>query len=340
MAARKTSRRSGEGSAEDRLIAKYFRPLATHPGALGLGDDAALVAVPPGHDLVVTTDGVIEGVHFFPDDPPELVAKKALRINLSDLAGKGAEPLGFLLSVALTRKAAGGWLARFTAGLRADVRKFRCPLLGGDTDRTSGLVSVNIAALGTVPRGAMVRRAGARSGDRIVVTGTIGDAALGVILRRDPAAAKRWGLDRAMREHLLQRYLVPEPRTALAAALRACAHGGMDISDGLAGDLAKLCRASGVGATIEVARLPLSRAARTALAAEPTLIETILTGGDDFEVLASVSADKLDALRQAARRVGVTISEIGRCTRARGDPRFVDAQGRVLEFARPSYSHF
>src|SRR5262249_25264199 len=105
MAARKSTHRSQSGSAEDRLIAKHFSPLATHPGALGLGDDAAVVAVPPGHDLVVTTDGVIEGVHFFPDDPPELVAKKALRINLSDLAGKGAEPLGFLLSVALTRKA-------------------------------------------------------------------------------------------------------------------------------------------------------------------------------------------------------------------------------------------
>jgi thiamine-monophosphate kinase len=340
MAARTSSRRSGEGSAEDRLIARHFRPLATHPGALGLGDDAAVVAVPRGQDLVLTTDGVIEGVHFFADDPPETVAKRALRINLSDLAGKGAEPLGFLLSVALTRAAADGWLKRFVAGLRADVRKFRCPLLGGDTDRTSGPVSVTIAAFGTLPRGTMVRRAGARAGDRIVVSGTIGDAALGLILRRDPAAAKRWGLDRPMRDHLLRRYRVPEPRCALAPALRQYAHGGMDVSDGLAGDLAKLCRASGVGATIDVACLPLSRAARTALAAEPTLIDTILTGGDDFEILASVSAGRLDALHRAARAAGVPITAIGRVTRGRQDARFLDARGKALEFARPSYSHF
>jgi thiamine-monophosphate kinase len=143
-----------------------------------------------------------------------------------------------------------------------------------------------------------------------------------------------------MREHLLQRYLVPEPRNALAAALRECAHGGMDVSDGLAGDLAKLCRASCVGAAIDVARLPLSLAARTALAAEPTLIDTILTGGDDFEVLASVPDDKLDTLQRAARAAGVPVTEIGRLTRGRKDARFLDAQGEVLKFARPSYSHF
>ena len=309
MAARKNTSRE---SAEDRLIARHFRPLATHPGALGLIDDAAVVALPPGHELVLKTDGVIAGVHFFPDDPPEAVAKKALRINLSDLAGKGARPLGFLLSIALTRAEVGGWLKKFTAALGADAKKFGCPLLGGDTDRTPGRVTVTIAAFGTVPRGTMVRRGGARAGDSVVVTGTIGDAALGVILRRDPGAAKRWALDRRMRAHLERRYLVPEPRNALAEALRRTANGGMDISDGLAGDLAKMCRASRVDATIDVARVPLSRAARTALAAEPALIDTILTGGDDFEVLASISARKLATLRKAARAAGIRLTEIGR----------------------------
>jgi thiamine-monophosphate kinase len=336
MAARKTSRES----AEDRLIARHFRPLATHPGALGLVDDAAVVAVPPGHELVLKTDGVIAGVHFFPDDPPETVARKALRINLSDLAGKGARPLGFLLSIALTRDVVDGWLKTFTAALGADAKKFACPLLGGDTDRTPGLLSVTIAAFGTVPRGTMLRRAGARAGDQVVVTGTIGDAALGVILRRDPAAAKRWGLDRRMRAHLERRYLVPEPRNALAEALRRSANGGMDISDGLAGDLAKMCRASRVDATIDIARVPLSRAARTALAAEPALIETILTGGDDYEVLASVPARKLAALRKAAQAAGIAVTELGRFAKGAGAARFVDAQGRAQEFARPSYSHF
>lgn len=340
MAMRKSSRRSRHGSAEDRLIAKHFRPLATHPGALGLGDDAAVVAVPAGQELVLKTDGVIEGVHFFADDPPETVAKKALRINLSDLAAKGAKPLGFLMSIALRRDGADNWLKPFTAGLRADAKKFGCPLLGGDTDRTPGLISVSIAAFGTLPRGTMVRRDGARAGDHVVVTGTIGDAALGVILRRDPDAAKRWGLDERMRTHLLRRYLVPEPRNALALALRGCANGGMDVSDGLFGDLAKMCRAAEVDAQVEVARVPLSRAARRALAAEPLLLETILTGGDDFEILGAVPAGKLERLRKAARAAGVPLSEIGRFVRGPGEAHFADGQGRALEFARPSYSHF
>jgi thiamine-monophosphate kinase len=334
------NRRPSETSAEDRLIARHFRPLATHPGALGLRDDAAAIAVPAGHDLVLTADGVIAGVHFFPDDPPETVARKALRINLSDLAAKGAKPLGFLLSIALTRKLADDWLARFTRALGADAKKFGCPLLGGDTDRTPGLVSVNIAAFGTVPRGSMLRRDGARAGNRIVVTGTIGDAALGVILRRDPRAARRWGLDHAMREHLLQRYLVPQPRNALAPALRRAARGAMDISDGFAGDLAKMCRAARLSAQVDIARVPLSRAARTALAADPTLIETILTGGDDYELLASVPARKVAALRKAACAVGVTVTDIGGFAAGNGKARFVDAEGRARKFARPSYSHF
>src|SRR5712675_1199167 len=138
-----------DASAEDRLIATYFRPIATHPGAFDLADDAAAIAPPPGCDLVLTTDGVISGVHFFPDDPADAVARKALRINLSDLAAKGATPLGFLLSLAITKDIDDRWLKKFAAGLRADIKKFGCPLLGGDTDRTPGLVTVAIAAFGT-----------------------------------------------------------------------------------------------------------------------------------------------------------------------------------------------
>src|SRR5712672_4451344 len=147
-----------EASAEDRLIATYFQPIATHPGAFDLTDDAAAIAPPPGCDVVLTTDGVISGVHFFPDDPADAVARKALRINLSDLAAKGAKPLGFLLSLAITKDIDDRWLKKFTAGLRADIKKFGCPLLGGDTDRTPGLVTVAITAFGTVPRGSMVLR--------------------------------------------------------------------------------------------------------------------------------------------------------------------------------------
>src|SRR6202049_100324 len=259
------SQESCQESGEDRLIEKYFRPIATHPGAFGLADDAAAIAPPPGCDLVLTTDGVISGVHFFPDDPADTVARKALRINLSDLAAKGAAPLGFLLSIGLPADLASDWLERFAQGLREDAEFYRCPLLGGDTDRNPGAITVTIAARGTVPHGKMVRRAGARPGDRVVVTGTIGDAALGLVLRNDKA--ERWRLDVAMREHLLGRYLVPQPRIAIAAALRRYATAAIDVSDGLAGDLAKLCRASGVGADIAIEQVPLSAAARRALAA-------------------------------------------------------------------------
>src|SRR5579871_5518981 len=216
----RTAAASATSSAEDHLIATYFRPIVTHPGAFGLADDAAAIAPPPGCDLVLKTDGVISGVHFFPDDPADTVARKALRINLSDLAAKGAAPLGFLLSIGLPADLPPGWLESFAQGLREDAAHYGCPLLGGDTDRSPGATTVYIMALGTVPRGAMVRRKGARPGDVLVATGTIGDAALGLRLRQDPGAAGRWGLDAAMEAHLHGRYLLPQPRTVIAAALR------------------------------------------------------------------------------------------------------------------------
>src|SRR6202789_4108345 len=172
-------------SAEQRLIARYFRPLATSPGAFDLGDDAAVLTPPPGCDLVVTTDGGIAGVHFFPDDPPEKIGRKVLRMNLSDLAAKGARPAGFLMSVALPAAVDEAWIAAFAAGLGGDAERYGCPLLGGDTDHTPGLLSVTITAFGIVPQGKMVRRASAKAGDLVVVTETIGDAALGLMLRRD-----------------------------------------------------------------------------------------------------------------------------------------------------------
>ncbi len=302
---------AAEASAEDRLIATYFRPIVTHPGAFDLADDAAAIAPPPGCDLVLTTDGIISGVHFFPEDPADAVARKALRINLSDLAAKGATPLGFLLSIGLPAGLPAGWLKSFARGLRADAGHYGCPLLGGDTDRSPGAITVYIAALGAVPHGGMVRRKGARPGDFVVATGTIGDAALGLVLRQDAAAAGRWRLDAAMRDHLLGCYLLPQPRTAIAEALRRHASAAMDVSDGLVGDLA----------------------------ADPALIETILTGGDDFEVIATVAPDRVDDLRREAAAAGVTVTRIGAVAAGEG-AHFRDADGRALAFRRPSYSHF
>ena len=325
-------------SAEDRLIARYFRPLAKHPGALGLNDDAAVVTPPAGCDLVLTTDGVIAGVHFFADDPPDSIGRKALRMNLSDLAAKGAKPIGFLLALSLPADTDESWLAAFAGGLGDDAERYGCALLGGDTDRTPGPTAVSISAFGAVPHGKMVQRSTARPGDRIVVTGTIGDAALGVLLRRDQRLGDRLRLPQNMLAHLERRYLLPEPRNALAEAVQRHASAAMDVSDGLAGDLAKLCRASGVAAEIDVATVPLSAAARAALAADPGLRETALTGGDDYEIILTLSPEKLAAFQAAAQACGVAVTEIGRVTKGEGARFTLD--GKTLTFARPAYSHF
>jgi len=320
-----------DGSAEDRLIARYFKPLAKHPGAFGFTDDASAITPPAGHDLVLKTDGLIEGVHFFPDDPADGVARKALRVNLSDLAAKGAAPLGFLLAIALRKDFVEDWLAAFAKGLGEDADAYQCPLLGGDTDSTPGPISISISAFGSLPSGTMVRRSGAKVGNIVFVSGTIGDAALGLRVRKGELASS---------DHLVSRYRLPQPRNALAEAVRTHASAAMDVSDGLVADLSKLCGASNVSADIEVARVPLSSAARQALAADTFLIEPILTGGEDYEILCTVAPTKADAFRAAASQVGVPVTDIGRVVPGNAPPRILDKGERPLSFSQRGYSHF
>lgn len=322
-------------SGEDKLIARYFGAMATDPGALGLSDDAAFIKPPPGCEIVLKTDAVVGGVHFFNDDPAGTVARKALRVNLSDLAAKGAKPLGFLLTLALPQDIGEQWLTEFAKGLRDDAANYRCPLFGGDTVRTPGPVMVSVAMFGSVPEGRMVKRAGAQAGDIIFVTGTIGDAALGVQIRNGAT----WTLNEAQRDHLLSRYLLPQPRNALAETVLYEASAAMDVSDGLAGDLAKLCRVSGVAAKVEAARVPLSDAAKAVVAADPTALETTLTGGDDYEILCTVPTAKVDRFRVAAMAAKVAVTPIGTIEAGEG-AHFLDAQGRELVFKRGSFSHF
>jgi len=327
-------------SAEDRLIATYFRPFATHPGAFNLTDDAALLAPPAGHDLVLTADAVIAGVHFFPEDAADMVAKKVLRVNLSDLAAKGARPLGFLLTLALPKSAPETWVELFAHGLGDDAELYECPLLGGDTVRTAGPIAISVTALGSVPKNTMVRRSGARAGDAVVVTGTIGDAALGLELRDAVTAAKRWRLDSKHQYQLMRRYLLPQPRNALAEAIRLNATAAMDVSDGLAGDLGKLCDVSGVSADIDVTRVPLSEAAASVVNSEPAAIEQVLTGGDDYEIVCTVPPQRLADFRAAADTARVPVTEIGRVTAAKAPPRFIGRDGKPMQFKQTSFSHF
>lgn len=323
-------------SGEDSLIARYFRPLATDPGAFGLDDDAAALR-PDGSDIVVTTDAIVEGVHFLPDDPPDTVARKALRVNLSDLAAKGAFPAGFVLTLAL-RQADAAWLQPFAAALGEDAGEFDCPLLGGDTVSTPGPLMVSVTAFGRVPPGKMVHRSGAKAGDRVMVTGTIGDAALGLaILRGGEIHAAS---DNAMREALIGRYRVPQPRTSMANVVRTHASASMDVSDGLAGDLAKLCAVSGVSAVIDMERVPLSGPAGGLVSRGVVGREMLVAGGDDYEILCTVPEGKVEGFRLAARASKVAVTEIGTIVQGSSAPTFRDASGMGITLERLSYSHF
>jgi len=332
------TKRMETSSGEDDLIARHFKPLATDPGALGLVDDAAILKA-QGEDIVVTTDAVVAGVHFLPDDPPDTVARKALRVNLSDLAAKGATPAGFVLTLAL-QGADEAWLTAFARGLGEDAAHYGCPLLGGDTVSTPGPLMISITAFGRVPAGKMVRRDGARPGDCVMVTGTIGDAVLGLDVLKGGAVAAALADDATSRGFLIGRYRMPQPRNALARALRDHASAAMDVSDGLAGDLAKLCAASGVSAVIELPRVPTSAVAAALLGRGVTGIEALISGGDDYEVLCTVADAQCERIAAAARSAGVALTPIGRIMAEAGAPRFLDAQGRAIALGRLSYSHF
>ncbi len=311
---------------EFALIARHFRPLAG-PAALGLADDAALLVPPPRRELVLTVDALVAGVHFLPDDPPDLVARKLLRVNLSDLAAKGAVPLGYLLTLAAPRATPEAWFAGFAAGLAQDQAAFGLALLGGDTTATSGPVSLSLTALGHVAPGGMIRRAGAQAGDAVFVTGTIGDGALGLLAAQgrlaDPSG------------YLRDRYRLPRPRLGLLRP--GLVSAGMDVSDGLVQDLGHLCRAAGLAATIEAAQVPLSPAAH---AAGPSWLPTCLTGGDDYELLLAVPAAAEPVLRAAAAEHAVPLTRIGHFHA--GPPGVIvrTAYGAPLALGAGGWSHF
>ena len=319
---------------EFERIARYFAPLAA-PGGLGLLDDVALIDGPPGQQYVLKTDAIVEGVHFFAGDPAGQVAQKLLRVNLSDLAAKGAVPVGYLLVTALPAQRDERWLEAFAAGLGADQATYGIGLLGGDSTATSGPVTLSITALGRVAAGRAVLRSGARAGDRVFVSGTLGDAALGLAVLKGELGQ----LDAASRAFLVARYRLPQPRLALGQRLVGLARAMMDVSDGLAGDLGHLCKASGVGASIEAACLPLSPAARAAIAADPPRLTAALAGGDDYELLFAAPPEAESTLAALARDVGVPLTMIGHIEGGSG-VRVLDVRGAAMSIAVTGYRHF
>lgn len=309
--------------AEFDLIARHFRPIAA-PGALGLLDDAALLDPPPGRTLVLTTDAMVASVHFLPHDDPAEIARKLLRVNLSDLAAMGATPLAYLLTLSTPRTTPDPWFAAFAQGLAQDTTHFNIQLLGGDTTHTPGPLTLSLTAIGHVAPGGAIRRTGAQSNDSIYVTGTIGDGALGLLARRhelpDPTG------------HLSRRYGLPQPRLGL---LRPnLVHAAMDISDGLVQDLGHLARAASLAAVVHAEAVPLSPEARAA-----NRLPLCLTGGDDYELLIAASLHQAPALGAAAAALGIPLTRIGHLEPGTA-VRVLDVQGTAMHLDHPGWSHF
>ncbi len=322
--------------AEFELIMRHFAPLSTaEAGAYGLRDDAASLALALGRELIVTKDMMAAGVHFFADDPAQTLGRKILRANLSDLAAMGATPRAYAMGLALPAGLPADWLAEFAAGLAADQTQFGVTLIGGDTIRSPGDLMLSLTAFGEVPQGQALRRSGARPGDDIYVSGTIGDAALGLLAAEGDLAM----LSQTERSALIARYRLPQPRTELGKRLIGRASAAIDISDGLVADLGHICAASAVGARIEAHLVPLSPAAAAACAADAKLLVRALSGGDDYELLITAPPAAASELAKAAERADVALSRIGVILEDSGVS-VMTPDGEEMKFTSAGFAHF
>jgi len=326
---------------EFALIARHFAPLSRgFPGAYGLRDDAAVITPAPGCELVVKTDAIIAGIDFPPDEPADLVARKALRVNLSDLAAKGAIPRAYLLDLMMPHSVDEGWIAAFAAGLAHDQAEYGIHLIGGDMSATPGPTTIAVTALGEVPIGRIIRRGGARAGDGVFVTGTIGDAALGLAVLRGELAE----LDAVSAAFLIDRYRVPQPRVTVGPELIGVGSAAIDVSDGVVADLRHICEVSELSAIIETLHLPLSGAARAAIAGDPRLLAAVLGGGDDYEIVFAASTLAADVIADLSRSSGVPIAQIGRMVAPPADADYevcvIGRDGQRMILASEGWAHF
>lgn len=338
------------GKAEDRFIQRYFAPLADDPEALGLHDDAAQITVPDGMSLVVSTDTIISGIHFFDRDPPASIARKALRVNISDLVAKGSTPRGYFLSLALPDQLlrSDDWMSAFVGALAEDQQTLALQLLGGDTVMTKDVSAITICAFGLVPTGRMVKRSGAKAGDGLYVTGTIGDSAIGLWARK----ASLLGLDRLTEaeQQLLASltqeecaqlelaYLEPPTNLAAAGPVLEFASASMDVSDGLSGDAATLASASNCGLNINFYDIP-HHPILTPHLEQHGLRTRLVTGGDDYQILCAIPATRCNAFEMAMAKAMVSVSCIGHVVETKG-VRFVNTDGQVQSVAAQAFDHF
>ncbi|MEM7043290.1 MAG: thiamine-phosphate kinase [Pseudomonadota bacterium] len=320
-----------DAEGEFGFIERHLRPLAAgQPGALDLADDAALLEPTAGMQLVLAKDALVEGVHFLPHDSPENIAQKALRVNLSDMAAMGATPRGYLLALMRPKRLPPEWLGRFSHGLGQDQGAFGITMLGGDTVVTPGPLTLSVTMFGDVPRGQSLRRAGARAGDDVYVSGTLGGAALGLQVLHG-----RLSPPMSASEFLIRRYRLPEPRIGLGEALRGVAHAAIDISDGLLADLGHVLAVSGKGATIHTDWIPLSQAA----APHRGALEAALTGGDDYELLFTAHPEQRPAIQAIGEQLSLPLTVIGQITEGT-DLEVLDARGYPISIDRKGWQHF
>ncbi len=314
---------------EFALIRRFFtRPATTRDDvSLGIGDDAALLRVPPGQELAVSTDSLVSGVHFPPDLPADAIGHRALAANLSDLAAMGATPAWVLMALTLPT-ADEAWLEAFSRGFFILAKRHGLALVGGNMAR--GPLNVTLTVQGLVPQGAALTRSGARVGDLIYVTGHPGDAAAGLELLQAGAAD--------MQHACVQRFAYPEPRIAAGTALRGIASAAIDVSDGLLADLGHLLETRGFGAKLSLERLPVSKEL-LGLHSEEEAWELALTGGDDYELCFTVHADKAAAAEAALQAVGCAATCIGAVESDAGI-HCIGHQGQVQVYSRSGHRHF
>lgn len=306
---------------EFSLISKYLKPLASgFGGSLNLYDDAAVISPPENCELVITKDAITQGIHFIGNEPPELIAGKALRVNLSDLAAMGATPLCYFLALMLPKNTPKEWIKNFSKGLKATQEEFNISLAGGDTTSMEGSLAVSITAIGIVPTGAALKRSGAKAGDDIYVSGTLGDSAIGLELIKKGET----------NNFFINRYLTPEPRMELGVSLRGIATGAMDISDGMAQDLEHICSTSNVGAIIYADKIPTTGNQQ---------LTTALSGGDDYELLFTAPPAKKPEIEKLSKELSLKITNVGKITEG-SSVKILDEDGKIIKLEKKGFLHF
>ena len=313
------------------LIREVFAPLCDNSFALGLLDDAAVIPAEKDTETVISTDTLVADIHFFLDEEPEIIARRLLRVNLSDIASMGGEPSGYFLNLTIPLWIDDKWLVAFADGLRLEQDEFGMTLLGGDTTHTHGPLTMSVTMLGKVPEGCAIRRSTAQPGDVVFVSGTIGDAVLGMAQLK---------LKNGQKNSLIDRYQLPTPRVQLGLRLRKIANAMVDVSDGLISDLGHLCSSSGVGATIEAGVIPISRQARAAIRAGETKLSDLLVGGDDYELVFTTPPARQADVGVAAKTAGVTVTKIGKISGDHNSVRVINPQGTEIVFIQTGFTHF